>query len=244
MIRGTADPAALAATRPTVERLDAEAVTLPDAEILQALFEMPQSARESVVPPGCHPTNPAALVLIAWRCPTSPWGAFTMVQARAQVRSGTRPRGFVTAAWCDAAEPAAALAGSFGFPTRVGDVRFARRYDRVDLEVADRGTPILRLEAMDPDPLAPGDVQYSATLNLATTPRGVRLLQVEPGFTLTRAERLRPRLTAFDAGAFGDVALDPYHPVSASIATGDILIPPLRFVCRPDEMAFTGTEPV
>ena len=244
MISGTADPVALAAARPTLDRLDAQAVELPDAEILQALFEMPQNARECVVPPGLHPTNPAALVFMAWRCPTSPWGAFTLVQARAQVRSGTRPRGFVTAAWCDQADAATALAQGFGFPTRVGEVSLERHYDRVDLEVTSQGECILRLEGVDPDPLAPGDVQYSATMNLATTPRGVRLLQVEPTFTLNRAERLRPRLARFEAAAFGDPVLDPYHPVSASIARGDIVIPPLRFVCRPGEMAFTGTEPV
>ena len=61
---------------------------------------------------------------------------------------------------------------------------------------------------------------------------------------LQRAERLRPKLSAFAPAAWGDPRLDPYFPVSASITLADIVIPAIRFVCRPEETAFTGTEKV
>ena len=244
MIVGTAKPEELAASRPKMESLDASAVSLPGATVLQAMFEMTQSAREAVVPPGLHPTNPAALVLLAWQCPESPWGPFAMVQARAQVRSGTRPRGFVTGAWCDNADAAAGLAKGFGFPARLGEIRLARGYDRVELCVADAERPVLQLAGVDPDPLAPNDVQYSVTMNLAETPRGLRLVQVEPAYSAARAERLRPRLERFDPAAWGDDRLDPYFPVSASIVQADVTLPPLRFLCRPEVLAFEGTERV
>jgi len=244
VIVGTARIEDLKARRPRMPGFDAPPLALPGAEIVQAMFEMPSAARECIVPAGLHPTNPAALVLQAWRCPDSPWGAFSLVQARAQTRSGVRPRGFVTGAACDNAAAAAALASGFGYPALAAEIRWQRSYDTVRFEVARGGETILAFEGADPDPLAPGDVQFSGTLNLADTPRGWRLVQVDPEFAPTRSERLRPKLSAFSAAAWGDPRLDPYYPVSASFTLADVTIPALRFVCRPDELAFTGTEKI
>lgn len=244
MISGTARVEELMARRPRMPSLAAAPVALRGVEIVQALFEMPASARECIVPAGLHPTNPAALVLQAWRCPESPWGAFSLVQARAQTRSGVRPRGFVTGAACDNAAAARALAEGFGYPALPAEIRWQRAYDRVRLDVVRAGETILAFEGADPDPLAPGDVQFSGTLNLADTPRGWRLVQVDPEIQPARSERLRPKLSAFTPAAWGDPRLDPYYPVSASLTLADVTIPALRFVCRPDEPAFTATERV
>jgi hypothetical protein len=150
----------------------------------------------------------------------------------------------VTGAVCDNRDAADALAADFGFPARVGEVLLRRAYDAAWLEVARGGQTILALEGLDPEPLLPADVHYSVTLNLADTPRGIRLVQVEPEYEVTRAERLRPRLLSFHPEAWGDRHLDPYHPVSASVVSGTVTLPPVRFVCRPDVLAFEGTEKV
>ena len=244
MITGTAPLDELKARRPRLASFAAAPVALPGTEIVQAMFEMPSSARECIVPAGLHPTIPPALVLHAWRCPESPWGAFSLVQTRAQTRSGVRPRGFVTGAACDNPRAAEALSSGFGYPALAAEIRWQRAYDSVRLEVARGGETILAFEGADPDPLAAGDVQFSGTLNLADTPRGWRLVQVDPEFKPSRAERLRPKLSAFTPAAWGDPRLDPYYPVSASITLADVTIPALRFVCRPEELAFTGTEKV
>ena len=242
MILGSARVEDLVAARPRVGSLSAGPITLPGAEVLQAMFEMPVAAREAVVPPGLHPTNPALCVILAWRCPESPWGAFSLAQVRAQVRSGLRPRGFVVGAVCDNPAAADALATDFGFPARSGEVLLRRAYDAAWLEVSVAGHTILALEGMDPEPLLPVDVLYSVTLNLAETARGPRLLQVEPEYEIERAERLRPRLLSFHPEGWGDRRLDPYFAVSASVTRATIVIPRLRFVCRPDVLAFQGTE--
>ena len=104
---------------------------------------------------------------------------------------------------------------------------------------------ILAIHGADPDPLDGADVQYSGSVALADTPRGLRLVQIEYDVTPSRAERVRPRLRAFDAVRFGvHPSVEPYYPVSASIVTATVSLQPLRFVSRPDELAFTGTEPV
>jgi hypothetical protein len=244
MIVGSARIEDLADECPRIAGFGAEPVVLAGAEVLQAMFEMPVSAREALVPPALHPTNPALCAILAWRCPESPWGPFSLAQVRAQARSGLRPRGFVTGAVCDNPAAADALAADFGFPARVGEVLLRRAYDAAWLEVALGGRSVLALEGMDPEPLLPADVHYSVTLNLAETPRGLRLVQVEPEYEVSRAERLRPRLLSFHPEAWGDRHLDPYHPVSASVVSATITIPPVRFVCRPDVLAFEGTEKV
>jgi hypothetical protein len=244
VITGSARVEDLLAARPRVAGFGAGPVALPGAEVLQAMFEMPVSAREAVVPPGLHPTNPALCVIQAWRCPESPWGAFSLAQVRAETRSGLRPRGFVVGAVCDNDRAADALATDFGFPAQPGEVLLRRAYDAAWLEVGVAGRTILALEGMDPEPLLPQDLFYAVTLNLAETPRGPRLLQVEPEFSVARAERLRPRLLSFHPEGWGDRHLDPYFAVSASLASADIVIPRMRFVCSPDVLAFSGTEKV
>ena len=88
------------------------------------------------------------------------------------------------------------------------------------------------------------DVQYTGTLNLAHTPNGLRLIQAEADHASTLVERLSPRLETFVGAAWGNPLLVPAHIVSASVAVGSIVLQRVRFVCRVDELAFTGTEAV
>ena len=242
MLVGTADLETLSSRAPRLPAFPSETLALGGAEVFQACFEMRASSREPLLPPGLHPTNPATLIALAWRCAESPWGPFALVQLRVGCRSGVRTRGFVWGAACDPPDAARELALRFGFPARPARIALARHYDSCALAVHLDGHVALAIDGQDPDPLAPDDVQFTGTLTLAHTPRGLRLVQLEPRIALERAERLRPRLRSFDAEAWGSSALTPYFPVSASIGVGRIEIPPVRFVCRPDVMAFQGTE--
>ena len=51
-------------------------------------------------------------------------------------------------------------------------------------------------------------------------------------------------LDEFDAEAWGDERIEPSYPISAAHCLADVTLPKLRFVCRPEVMAFEGTEPV
>jgi hypothetical protein len=241
MLTGTADLESLAAGAPTLTSLDAGPVEYQKAEILQALFEQPYASRQTNLPPGLHPTTPPLLVILAWKTPS-----FCMAQARVSCRSGVRPRGFVAGCVVDCQAGVGELT-PWGLPAQLGEVDLTRRYDGVDLRVSRQGRVALALTGLDPDPLSPGDAQFTVTTTLAHTPRGLRLVQVEPEYQLERVERVKLRLDHFDAGAWGGpgaAGLEPVYPISATISVGTITIPKLRFLSRPDVLAFVGTEKV
>ncbi len=244
MLTGHADVNVLAARAPVMTSLDAGPLHLEEAEILQAAFEQPYPLREASLPPGLYATSPPLLVLLAWRVARSPWGPFALAQARVSCRSGARPRGFVVGCVIDNPAAAAALASDWGLPAVAGSVELLRRYDRAELAVHTDGRTAVRMVGLDPDPLSAGDVQFSVTTTLATTPRGLRLVQLDAEYELRRVERLRPRLDSFDAGGWGGPRLEPRYPVAATISVGDITIPPIRYLSRPDVTAFEGTEQV
>jgi hypothetical protein len=244
VLNGTADVGRLAAAAPTMRSFGAGAVTLRGVEVVQAVFEMRWAARQTTLPPGLHPTNPPILTVLAWQAPESPWGPFSMAQVRVGCRSGVRPRGLVAGCVNDNPAAAAALAAGWGLPGRPGAIAVQRRYDAVALDVVVDGGDVLALTGRHAVPLAAGDVQYTVTMTLAHTPRGLRLVQVEPEYRLARVERLQARLTAFDPAGWGDGNLAPSTPVSATVGVGDVTLPPLRFVSRPDVSAFQGTEGV
>lgn len=244
MLFGTADLDALAAGAPRMDALDTEPVELPGAWVLQAAFEMPVRVRECLLPPGLHPTDPPLLSWLVFRCADGRLGSFTLAQLRVSCRSGLRPRGFLIESVIDSPEAGRALAHRWGFRHRVGEIRIARQYDAVTATVLVDGGIIAEVALRDPDPLGPQDVQYTASMHLAHTPRGVRLVQVDPAYVVHRAERGRPALRAFQAAPWGDARLEPTHPVAASIALADVTLPRLRYVCRPDVWAFEGTERV
>ncbi len=242
MLSGTADLGALAIGAPTMASFEAEPLHFEAVEVFQAAFELPYAIRQSVLPPGLHPTTPPLLVMLAWSVPDSPWGPFAMAHTRIECRSGVRPRGFVVGGIVDNREAAAELASRFGLPGQEGTVSVARRYDGVELVVASGGRTAAHVVGLDPDPLSARDVQFSVTTTLASTPRGLRLVQVEPEYDLQRVERVHPRVVVFDGSAWGEPSLQPQYPVSATISVGDVTIPRLRYLSRPDVSAFEGTE--
>jgi hypothetical protein len=244
VLSGTADLDRLVGRAPHMESLDTEPVQLTDVEVLQAAFEHSYSSREAVLPAGLHPTTPPLVIFLVWKVGNSPWGSFSMAQARVSCRSGVRPRGFVVGAIIDNLAAAAGLASRFGLPGRHGVVSVQRRYDGIELIVSRDGRMAVHLVGLDPDPLRPEDVQFSVTTTLARTSRGLRLIQVEPEYDLSRVERVRPQVVAFEAAAWEEPLLHVRHPVSATISVGDLTIPRLRYLSRPDVVAFEGTEKV
>jgi Acetoacetate decarboxylase (ADC) len=244
MLVGTADLATLARRAATLHTYRREPVELSGVDCFQLTAEMRRSAREAVLPPALHPTSPASLSIQIWNVGDGTWGPFALAFCRVSCRSGVRARGFTTAAIATTPQSVDGLAQVLGFPCRIGGVRMRRSYDGVSINVGEAGREILGITGLDPDPMSVDDVQYTGTMNLAHTPNGLRLVQVEAEHVATRVERLTGRIQTFDGAAWGNPLLVPYRVISASIAVENVTVPPIRFVCRPDELAFTGTEAI
>ena len=244
MLVGTADIDELAEGAPIIESWNPDAIEMPGVHCFQMTAEMKNSAREALLPPSLHPTVPATVSIQAWQIDESPWGAFDLVVCRVSCRSGVRARGFTTAALASSEEACAGLSGTFGFPASLAEIRFRHGYDGVDLEVSLAGASCLSVSASSPEPMGLGDVQYTGTLTLAETPKGLRLVQVEAQHVAEKVDRLQARLAHFDGRAFGNALLDPVNVVSASLCKESVTFPPVRFVCKVDELAFTGTEAI
>lgn len=244
MLTGTARVDEFLAHAATMHSFATEAVTLPGALVFQALFEIRIGGRQVSLPPGLHPTNPPTFVVQAWRCPDTPWGPLAVSQGRVGSRSGLRPRGFVQSCVCDNPAAIDAFRSRWGYPAQFGEVSLRQGYDAAFLDVSVGGTMSLSLTATNPEPLAPEDVSYSTSVALAHTPRGERLVQIDTELVVVRAERVRARLAHYDGVLLGvHPSVQPYYPVAATIATADITIERLRYVNKPAELAFTGTEP-
>ncbi len=256
MISGSASVDELAADAPQISAFSSESVRLAGVTSLSLVAELRRPAREAVLPPGLHPIVPPAMSLEAWDVSESPWGAFSAAFVRIVCRSGARARTFCVGAAASTDDAVAGLRSQLGFPARQAEVAMRRHYDGVDLAVAPAGEadsvaaarngagPMLVLSAIDPDPLSVGDLQHVGSMNLAHTPLGLRLVQVETHHDPSRVERLDARIDAFDASAWGQSLLDPYWVVSCSVSLEDIEIPAIRFVCDPGLPAAEGTERV
>jgi Acetoacetate decarboxylase (ADC) len=244
MLVGRANPDALAHGVATMSEFATEAARFENVETLQLFCEVASQGIESLLPPALHPTIPAAVTWLVQRFPASPWGPFALAQCRIECRSGLRPRGFLRAAVVDQERAATGLTARWGYTTLHGEVDLRRSYDVVRAQVRSGGREILDIELRSPEPLRGQDVYYVANMNLAYTPRGLRLVQVDPDFDVERAERGKPLVNSFDAAAWKSEGVRPSHPVSASFTVATVTLPPVRFVCRPEVLAFEGTERV
>ena len=244
MLVGTGDPEALARAAATLAGFDTAPEKLLGVETLQIAFEVERAGADALLPPGLHPTRPPVLTWLVQRVPESPWGPFALAQCRIECRSGLRPRGFLRGGVIDNDAARAALAARWGYALALGEPRLARSYDEIRARVAAGGAPVLELALRDPMPLRNADAYYVASVHLAHTPRGLRLVQVDPDFDIARAERGRPLVDRFDAEAWGCAGARPSAPVSGSFSIADVTLPSLRYACRPDVLAFLGTERV
>jgi hypothetical protein len=227
---------------PNADAPATNAVRLNGVEWLQFSFEAAGADPEALFPPALHPTLPVLLQFAAFAVAESPWGAFNACLLRLTCRSGARPRTMLVSAVVDAPGARAALESGWGFNVRAGDVLIERSYDSASVTVFEGDEPTLALTAADPEPLAPGDLQFFSSMHAAQLERGPRLLQADLHVDVLRAERYQPWLERFDALAFGAAALEPGTPVAAFGAHVELELGPVRFACRPDELAFTGTE--
>src|SRR5215475_8160340 len=151
---GTLDITANAKALPTLANLDTEAWTLPNAEMLQLLIEVPRSTTDGLLPKAMHPALPSYVILAVTRYSESPVGPFNLAVLRLGSRAGAHPRGFLLGAIATSDASAKELRMRWGFPVETGEVKFLRRHDRVMGTVKKAGKIILDCALIDPQPVA------------------------------------------------------------------------------------------
>jgi len=241
---GIGDPEALSRGAATLADFGTEPEKLLGVETLQIAFEALRDGADELLPPGLHPTRPPVVTWLVQRVPESPWGPFALAQCRIECRSGLRPRGFLRGGVIDNAVARDGLAARWGYALALCAPRLARGYDEIRARVELDGAAVLELALRDPMPLRNADAYYVASVHLAHTPRGLRLVQVDPDFDVARAERGRPLVLHFAAEAWRCAGLRTSAPVSGSFSVADVTLPALRYACRPEVPAFLGTERV
>lgn len=242
-VDGQLDVAGLAAEAAELASFDTEPAILEQVEVLHALYELGGAPGEAFLPAALHPSIPPTLTWLFYRCPDGPLGPFTLAQLRIGARTGNRPRGFLLRSYVDSPRAARELEGRWGFTCRHASVRLDRSYFSVrGTVVGSDGATLVDLALEDPEPIAGKDLMIIANMNLARTPRGPRLLQVDPEYAWHRADRGRPVLRAFDPDGWGDSRIVHAWPVSAASALADVTLPALRYVSDPDRPGRTGTE--
>jgi len=243
---GTLDLTTVSQKLPTLPNLDTEAWTLPKAEIMQLLIEVPRRSTDGLLPKAMHPALPSYVILAVTRYPESPAGPFNLAVLRLGSRAGAHPRGFLLGAVASSEAAASELRRRWGLPIEAGEVKFLRRHDRVMGMVSKGGKTILDCALVNPQPVAGTDVQYinwvtavNAPLDGQTQPM---LIQVDPKYTFYKAERGTPLVTTFDAAAWNAAGLQLSDPIVATCSTVDTDLPRIRFVMDPLKPVFQGTR--
>lgn len=244
MLVGSADPKRFARDAPVLAGFDTPALELVDCVFVQALCEIEAEPMCAMLPPALHPTLPPVVGFGAYAVAQSEWGAFRMAQLRIECRSGLRPRGLLVASVVDSEAARRGLTERWGFRAMAGHVALERAYDATRLVVERGDARLLELVIRAPRRLGERDTQFVSSLHPAQTPRGFRLVQVDLEHAVTRAERGHVEIAELDAAAWGEPAIRPTLPLPGVVGRADVSIRPIRFACRPDVLAFEGTEVV
>ncbi|HEY3066449.1 MAG TPA: acetoacetate decarboxylase family protein [Methylomirabilota bacterium] len=231
----------VAARLPVVPDLDTEAWTLPQAEILQLAWEVNDDT-QVLLPKAMHPAIPPYATLLVTRYPDTPVGAFALAQLRLMGRAGAHPRGYVLGAVASTEAAASALRERWGFPVQGGEVTLRRYHDRIVARVTLGGEAVLDAALLNPEPISGADVQYIHTVTLASTEGRPQLIQVDPHYTIHKAERGRPRLERLAASRWNAGGLGVTTPIAATITTCDTDLPRIRFVMDPEIPVVRGTR--
>ena len=247
-INGTADPNRLTRYAPTMASLDTDPLMLPDVKVLQVIYEIDDAVMADLIPPALHPTIPPTMHVIGMRAEDGPLGAFTLAVVRVGCRAAVRPRGLPTRAVCTDGEAARALTERWGFPITIGEPVLRERYDRQSIEVNEGNVTVLSAQLIDPVPIGNGDLLYTAGMHVAHIADADQsgetkpwLVQVDPEFAVSRADRGQAQIDAFDSEFWDAPLLRPVYPIVASYTTANITLPAIRYICDPLQPAISGT---
>jgi Acetoacetate decarboxylase (ADC) len=218
---------------------------LPDAEFLQINWEVEDAGALELTPPSLHPSIPPFASFFASHFPESPVGPFSLVQVRLVVRAGIRPRALCLGAVCDSVAAVEALRDHWGFPVQLGDVTVAHRHDQVRFTAALDGRTVIEVGVHTADVINGGDLMTFDNLHMVRLGDDVKLVQVDPEYTIHQADRGRPVVELPDPQALGmRGALRLASPIIGFTFRADSDLVPVRFTIDAVKPAISSTNRV
>jgi hypothetical protein len=238
---GTLDPAAQA-DLPVVGRLAADAWTTQGCEVLNLAYELDDTHDLALIPPALHPAIPLYGTLMLRTHPESPVGSFALAELRVMTRAGIHYGGFTVGVIASTRDAVDFLRDGYGYPATLGEVQIDRRHYATLGRVRCDGGLALEAALEHAEPIAPSDVLYTNSFNLALVGGEPTIVQAEPAYTPERAERGSPRVEFFDAAAFGDARIKLTTPLPATYASGSLEMRPVRWLMDPKVPAVMGAR--
>jgi hypothetical protein len=238
---GTLDVEALRTRAPVATALADESWQSEDCRVLNLSYELDDRCALDLLPPALHPTVPLYATLMLRAHPTSPVGPFRLAEVRVMARAGIHPGGYTVGAFADTRAAVDFLRGAYGCPARLGEVAIERRHYATLGSVHCDGTPVLDVALEHAEPIGPGDFMYAVSFHLALVDSDLRLVQAEPVYTPTAAERGTPRVRTFDPAAFGEPRLKLTAPLPGTFMTGTVELRRVRWLIDPKRPAIQGS---
>jgi hypothetical protein len=225
-----------------VKEIGREPWTVEGAEALSFVYEIDGSSALDLIPRALHPAIPPYASLLLRRHPTSPAGAFALAEARIMTRAGIHFGGYVLGAFADTGDAVRLLRERYGCPARLAEIRVLRRHYGIEGTVSVDGRPVFVGRLEEPEGISGNDVLCTPSFYLARVDGRLRLVQFEPEYSFTHAERGRGRVLLFDAAAFGEPRLQLTNPLPATFTRADLRIREVRYLMDPSRPAIEGTE--
>jgi hypothetical protein len=246
---GQLDLPAVLPALPVMPDLDTAAWELPGAQLLYLALEVEAEVVDALLPRALHPAVPRYVTILVTQYPQSPVGPFRLAQLRLMGRAGVHPRGYVVHAYTDQPHATTELRRHWGFPVETADdIRLRVHHDRVVATVDAAGRSLLHCALTHYEVVAGTDINYISSVHLARVTGGAhagpQLVQVDPRYTIHRAERGRPELTSLDAEAWQVQGLRVVHPIIGTFTTVDTDLPRIRFIMDPQTPVMHGTTRV
>jgi hypothetical protein len=246
---GQLDLPAVVPELPDMPDLDTEAWELPGAQFLSLALEVEAGVVDPLLPRALHPAVPRYVTLFVSQYPESPVGPFRLAQLRLMARAGVHPRGYVVHAYTNHAPATMALRRRWGFPVETADdIRLRVHHDRIVAAVETGGQSLLDCALTHYEVVAGTDINYISSVHLAQVtggaPAGPCLVQVDPRYTIHKAERGRPELSRLHAEAWHVQGFRVVHPIIGTFTTVDTDLPRIRFIMDPELPVIHGTTRV
>jgi len=240
---GALDVEAALATAPTMQSLSPDTWELPGVTVLQVSFEVDEAPALAITPPALHPSIPPYATFSFVRCPDSPVGPFTLGMVRLIVRAGIRPRGLLVNAFTDSGAAADALRDGWGYRIATADVQVSRRHDRIAGSISIDGSIAVAAHLDDPEPVSGTDLELFDNLHLTNLAGDDPVIvQVDPGYVYSNADRGAPELVGYDSVALGTEGVVPVYPLVAVACDADMELTAPRFAMDPTTPAIQGTR--